>query len=148
MCDDHIAARVPLPPPVCELVAPSPREKVWGAPAPKSFCKICNAAKKLPETGALGLSLGVGHILRKAQQIVGRNIEEAAQSLHILYAGFILIIFQIRDLSLGHIDDCSEFSLIQFFFFSEKFDLFAEGQFHNYHRPNFIIDSNFLFTFR
>ena len=87
-------------------------------------------------------------MLLESKQIVGGYVKETAQYFQVFYTGFILIIFQIRHLSLGHINCTTQFCLIQFPVFSKKSYLFAEAKFHIHHRLQFIIDAIFLFTFR
>ena len=79
-------------------------------------------------------SFGIGEWLGKAQQIVCRYLKVGTDDLDILKAGLIPAPFQVRELSLGHIQSLSQLRLIQILFFPEEFQLFAKGQFHYNHR--------------
>ena len=94
------------------------------------------------------MSFGIWKVFLETQQVVRRYIEEAAQRSDIFQTGFITIPFNIGNLSLRHAHFGTQFCLIQFSFFPEQSDFLSKGQFHIHHRVKFIIDSNFLFTFR
>lgn len=94
------------------------------------------------------MSLRIWQILRKTQKIVCRYIKVNAQCPDILHTGFILPQFQIGNLSLCHIQLVSQFRLVHIPFLPKKADLLPQCQFHIHHRAYFIIDANFLFTFR
>lgn len=67
----------------------------------------------------------------KSQQIVGRDVEEAAKRLQILYTRLVAVPFQIGNLPLGHMNLQPQLGLIQLSALPEQADFLAQGQFHS-----------------
>ena len=84
----------------------------------------------------------------ETKKIVSRNMEKSAKCSDILHTGFIPVILNIRNPALCHSHSLSQLRLIQFQFLPEQSDFLPQSHFHRHHRGYFIIDSNFLFTFR
>lgn len=87
-------------------------------------------------------------MLRETEQIVCRNPEVPAKQSNIFDSGLVFPAFNVGYLSLRHIDCLAQLCLIQLVLFPQQPYFFTEGQFHLHHRCQFIIDGNFLFTFR
>ena len=87
-------------------------------------------------------------MLGKTQQIIGRDMEKFAESLDVCQTGFILVILNVGDFSLGHIEDAAQLTLVQLFIFPQETNPLAECYTHSYHRNQFTIDANFLLNYR
>ena len=88
--------------------------------------RICDREKRPPVLGALVLAtFWIGEIFGKTKKIISGHIEEKAEGSDILHSRFVLVIFQIGDFSLSHIDSLAQFGLIQFPIFTEQTYLFA-----------------------
>ena len=90
----------------------------------------------------------IGKVPGKAQQIIRRDLKENAESVNIGQTGFIPIVLNIGNLSLGHIHSISQLCLIHFFVFTQMPDSLAKGEVHIHHHTQFTIDRNFLLHFR
>ena len=70
---------------------------------------------------------GIGKVLWKAQEIIGRDIEECADGFDVFQTGFIFVVLHIGNLSLGHIDLTAQVCLIQFPVFTQKPEFFTKS---------------------
>jgi len=87
---------------------------------------------------------GIRKVLRESEEIVCRDIEKSAKGFQIIDAGFVSVVFNIRNPSLCHVYGTTQFCLIQFFFFPQKPDFLSKCQFHLYHQ-NELIDADFKY---
>jgi len=96
----------------------------------------------------LFLSFRIVKTFFEPKEIIGGNVEIAADGFYILYAGFTFSAFDIRYFPLGHIEGVPELGLVYIHILPESPDFFSKTQFHLNHPVYFIIDGNCLLTNR